>query len=76
MADEVVERIGNFHLSDDEDDEIQIDDAVCKQVVEACTFSLVGKLLISKKFNVVAMKVALRRAWGLSDKLSIVEVGD
>lgn len=76
MADEVVERIGNFHLSDGEEDEIQIDDAVCKQVIEACSFSLVGKLLISKKFNVVAMKESLRRAWGLSDKLSIVEVGD
>ncbi|KAG5540816.1 hypothetical protein RHGRI_020897 [Rhododendron griersonianum] len=40
MADEVVERIGNFHLSDEEDDVIPIADEVCKQVVVACSFSL------------------------------------
>lgn len=57
MADEVVERIGNFHLSDDEEDEIQIDDIICKQVLAACSSSLVGKLLTMKRFNVTEMKV-------------------
>ncbi|KAF7150653.1 hypothetical protein RHSIM_Rhsim02G0038900 [Rhododendron simsii] len=76
MADEVVELIGNCHLSDEEDDVIPIADEVCKQAVEACSFSLVGKLLTSKKFNVTVMKDSLRRAWGSPENLHIVEVGD
>lgn len=72
----MVERIGNFHLSNDKEDEIQIDDVVCKRILEECSASLVGKLLTLRRFNVVAMKESLRRAWGMFEKLTIVEVGD
>lgn len=71
-----MELIGNFHLSDEEDEVIPITEEVCKQVVEACSFSLVGKLLTSKKFNVTVMKDSFRRAWGSPENLHIVEVGD
>ncbi|KAE9444894.1 hypothetical protein C3L33_23208, partial [Rhododendron williamsianum] len=46
------------------------------EVVEECSFSLVGKLLTSKKFNVMVMKESLRRVWGSPENLRIVEVGD
>ncbi|KAE9450366.1 hypothetical protein C3L33_17734, partial [Rhododendron williamsianum] len=76
MADEVVERIGNFHLSDEEEDVITIDEEICQQALVACSFSLVGKLLTTKRFKVAAMKESLRRAWGFPNNLNIVEVGD
>ncbi|KAE9459498.1 hypothetical protein C3L33_08619, partial [Rhododendron williamsianum] len=77
MAEEVVERIGNFHISDENEEEvITIGEEVCQQALNACTHSLVGKLLTSKRFHVIAMKDSLRRAWGSPNKLSIVEVGD
>ncbi|KAF7141710.1 hypothetical protein RHSIM_Rhsim06G0052000 [Rhododendron simsii] len=76
MADEVVARIGNFHLSDEEEDVIIIDEEICQQALVACSFSLVGKLLTTKRFKVAAMKESLRRAWGFPKNLSIVEVGD
>ncbi|KAF7146250.1 hypothetical protein RHSIM_Rhsim04G0139700 [Rhododendron simsii] len=46
------------------------------QVVVACSFSLVGKLLTSKRSNVMKMKESLRRAWGSPDNLTIVEACD
>ncbi|KAF7116442.1 hypothetical protein RHSIM_Rhsim04G0089300 [Rhododendron simsii] len=76
MADEVVARIGNFHLSDEEEDVITIDEEICQQALVACSFSLVGKLLTTKRFKVAAMKESLGRAWGFSKNLSIEEVGD
>ncbi|KAH7838452.1 hypothetical protein Vadar_026558 [Vaccinium darrowii] len=74
MAEEVVERLGNVHLSDDEDDEIVLDDGIVQEAVSTCRFSFLGKLLTAKRYNVQAMKESLRRAWGMPTSLRIVEV--
>ena len=37
--------------------------------------SLIGKFLTCKPFNKRAAKTTLRRAWGLENRLQIIEVG-
>lgn len=62
--------------SEEEEEEIVLSEAVVSKVVSSCLFSLVGRLLISRKFNKIAFKDCLRKAWGMKANLWIVEVGD
>ncbi|KAH7833400.1 hypothetical protein Vadar_005988 [Vaccinium darrowii] len=50
MADEVLERIGNIHLPEDEEDEIHIDDAVCKQVLNGGPWNFGNHLLALQRW--------------------------
>lgn len=73
----MVEKMGKVQPSvEDENDEIILSEAVVAKVVSSCAFSLVGKLLSSKKCNRLAMKESMRKAWGLQENPLIVEVGD
>ncbi|KAH7855261.1 hypothetical protein Vadar_023005 [Vaccinium darrowii] len=74
MADEVVEKLGNVHLSDDEGDEIVLHDGLVQEAVSSCRFSFLGKLLSTKRYNTMAMKDSLPRAWGMPTTLKIVEL--
>ncbi|KAH7850050.1 hypothetical protein Vadar_027130 [Vaccinium darrowii] len=74
MADEVVEKLGNVHLSDGEDDEIVLDDGLVQEAVLTCRFSFLGKLLTTKRYNTLATKDSLRRAWGMPTTLKIVKL--
>ncbi|KAE9450670.1 hypothetical protein C3L33_17428, partial [Rhododendron williamsianum] len=55
------------------EEEIVLIEAVVSKVVSSCLFSLVGRLLISRKFNKMAFKDCLRKAWGMKANLRIVE---
>ncbi|KAH7843315.1 hypothetical protein Vadar_015113 [Vaccinium darrowii] len=74
MADEVVEKLGNVHLTDDEDEDIVIDDGIVQEAVESCRFSFLGKLLTTKRYNTQAMKDSFRRAWGFPTLVRIIDV--
>ena len=75
MADEVINYLENMKLTADEEETITISDEGRRIEIESCTMSLIGKFLTCKPFNKKAAKNTLRRAWGLEDKVQIVEVG-
>ena len=75
MADEVINCLENMKLTADEEEMITISDEGRRIEIESCTMSSIGKFLTCKPFNKKAAKNTLRRAWGLEDKVQIVEVG-
>ena len=75
MADDVINCLENMKLTGEEEETINISDEGKKLEIESCTLSLIGKFLTCKPFNKKAAKDTLRRAWGLEDKVQIVEVG-
>ncbi|XP_050278424.1 uncharacterized protein LOC126719976 [Quercus robur] len=75
MAEEVINCLENMKLTADEEVTITISDEGRRLEIESCTLSLIGKFLTCKPFNKKAAKNTLRRAWGLEDKVQIVEVG-
>ena len=62
-------------LTGEEEETINISNEGKKLEIGSCTQSLIGKSLTCKPFNKKAAKNTLRRAWGLEDKVQIVEVG-
>ncbi|KAH7861340.1 hypothetical protein Vadar_024815 [Vaccinium darrowii] len=76
MADEVVHKMQNFSLHEEEEDLIVIEDEIYKKVVSECHLSLVGKLLTGRRFNHAAMKETIRRAWGPKCDVKIFDVGE
>ena len=75
MADDVINSLENMKLTAKEEEAINISDEGRKLEIESCTISLIGKFLTCKPFNKNAAKNTLKRAWGLEDKVQIVEVG-
>ena len=75
MADDVINSLENMKLTAKEEEAINISDEGRKLEIESCTISLIDKFLTCKPFNKNAAKNTLRRAWGLEDKVQIVEVG-
>lgn len=75
MADDVINCLENMKLTADEEETIEISDEGRRAEIESCTLSLIGKFLTCKPFNKRAAKNTLRRAWGLEDKVQMVEVG-
>ena len=75
MADDVANSLENMKLTADEEETIEISDEGRRAEIESCTLSLIGKFLTCKSFNKKAAKNTLRRAWGLDDKVQMVEVG-
>ena len=75
MADEVINCLENMKLTADEEETITISDEGRRSEIESYSMSLIGKFLTCKPFNKKAAKTTLRRAWGLEDKVQIVEVG-
>ena len=75
MADDVINCLENMKLTGEEEETINISNEGKKLEIGSCTQSLIGKFLTWKPFNKKAAKDTLRRAWGLEDKVQIVEVG-
>ena len=79
MAEEVINSLENslenMKLTTEEEEVIVISNEGRKEEIESCSLSLIGKFLTCKAFNKKATQNTLRRAWGLSDGLQIVEVG-
>lgn len=75
MADEVINCLESMKLTADEEETITISDEGRRMEIESCTMSLIGKFLTCKPFNKKAAKNTLQKAWGLEDKVQIVEVG-
>ena len=65
----------NMKLTAEEEKTINISDEGRRSKIESCNLSLIGKLLTCKPFNKKAAKNILRRAWGLEEKVHIIEVG-
>lgn len=65
----------SMKLTADEEETITISDEGRRMEIESCTMSLIGKFLTCKPFNKKAAKNTLQKAWGLEDKVQIVEVG-
>ena len=62
-------------LTADEEEIIEITNEGRMEEIERCNLSLIGKFLTCKAFNKMAAKNTIRRAWGLENKLHILEVG-
>ena len=75
MAEDVIESMENMKLTVDEVEVIAISDEGRLEAIESCNLSLIGKFLMRKSFNKRAVKNTLKRAWGLEDKVQILEVG-
>ena len=79
MAEEVINSLENslenIKLTTEEDEVIAILDEGLKEEIESCSLSLIEKFLTCKPFNKKAMQNTLKRVWGLSDGLQIIEVG-
>jgi len=75
MADDVIDGLKNMKLTMDEEEVIGISDEGRLEAIESCNLSLIGKFLTCKSFNRRVAENILRRAWGLDDKLQILEVG-
>ena len=74
-ADNVINCLENMKLTTKEEETINISNEGRKLEIESYTISLIGKFLTCKPFNKKVAKNTLRRAWGLEDKVQIVEVG-
>ncbi|KAF7152056.1 hypothetical protein RHSIM_Rhsim01G0174000 [Rhododendron simsii] len=65
-----------FSLTPDEKDDIVIDTAMQAKAIEACSASLVGKLLTKRGFGRAALKDTMRKVWGSPSGLRILDVGE
>ena len=75
MVDDVIDGLKNMKLTVDKEEAIAISDEGRLEAIESCNLSLIGKFLTCKSFNKTVAKNILRQAWGLDDKLQILEVG-
>ena len=75
MAEDVINSMGNLKLTSEEVEEIQVSNEGRSEEIDGCVLSLIGKFLICKPYNRKGAKNTLRKAWGLDQKLQILEVG-
>nr|XP_023871441.1 uncharacterized protein LOC111984040 [Quercus suber] len=75
MADEVSNVLEKMKLMSEGEEIIAISDEGRKEELESCALSLIGKFLTSRSFNKKAALATLKKAWGLEEKVQIVEVG-
>ena len=75
MAKDVIDGLENMTLTADEEKVIVISDEGRVEAIESCSLSLIGKLLTCKAFNRRAAMTVLQRAWGMDDRMQIIEVG-
>ncbi|KAH7843900.1 hypothetical protein Vadar_022074 [Vaccinium darrowii] len=74
MDSEVVQRMRNFTLTADEEEDIVLGPEVHRRAMERCSFSLVGKVLTNKSVNSVALKDTLKKVWGVKNEVNIIDV--
>ena len=75
MADEVLKVLEKMKLTSEEEETIAILDEGPKEELESCALSLIGKFLTCRSFNKKAAQDTLKKAWGLEEKVQIIEVG-
>uniref|UniRef100_A0A7N2LGZ3 DUF4283 domain-containing protein n=1 Tax=Quercus lobata TaxID=97700 RepID=A0A7N2LGZ3_QUELO len=75
MAEDVINSLENMKLTTEEEEVITVPDEGRKDEIESCNLSLIGKFLTCKPFNKRAAQNTLRKAWGLDDRVQILEVG-
>ena len=71
----MIDCLENMKLTAKEEKTINISDEGRRSKIESCNLSLIGKFLTCKPFNKKAAKNTLQRAWGLEEKVQIIEVG-
>ena len=75
MADEVADSMDRMKLTSEEEEVITISNEGRVKALESYQLSLIGKFLMCKYFNKMAVKNTILRAWGLDKSLQILEVG-
>lgn len=75
MVEDMIHDLENMKLTTDEEEVIVISEEGRKEEIESCTQSLIGKFLTCKPFNKRAAQNMLRKAWGINERLQMVEVG-
>ena len=65
----------NMKLAIDEEEVISISDEGWIAEIESCFQSLLGKFLTCRSFNKRAAQGTIKRAWGLENRVQVVEVG-
>ncbi|XP_030936349.1 uncharacterized protein LOC115961514 [Quercus lobata] len=75
MADEVIHSLEDMKLTTEEEEVIPISDEGRQEEIERCVLSLIGKFLTCKPFNKRAALSPMKRAWGLENKVQVVDVG-
>lgn len=75
MANKVIDSLEKMKLATKEEEIIAISNEGRLEAIESCTLSLIGKFLMCKPFNKMAMKNTLRKAFvdpiGGAESLSI-----
>ena len=76
MADEVSNVLKKMmKLMLEEEETIAILNVGRKEELESCALSLIRKFLTCGSFNKKAAQATLKKAWGLEEKVQIIEVG-
>ena len=75
MADDVIHSLKGMKLTTEEEEVIPISDEGRQEEIERCALSLIGKFLTCKLFNKKVALSTMKRAWGLENKIQIVDVG-
>ena len=76
MDQEVVNSLGNLKLTKEEEEDIVVANSSSSRILEECSLSLFGRLLLDRHQNLRALKNTLKAAWKMGFDLRIVEVGN
>ena len=76
MEQEVANSLQKLQLAKEEEEDIVLRNVTKSEILEECSLSLFGQLLIDRQQNQKALKTTLKSAWKMGSDLRIVEVGN
>ena len=76
MDSEFIERMRRIKLTNEEGEIIQVCPSQRDKILEECSLSLFGKLLMNRPFNQQAAKNLLCTTWKFDSDLKIINVGE
>lgn len=76
MEQAILDGLQNLHLTNEEEEGIQITASSRAKWLEECHLSLFGKVLSDRQQNQRALKSTLWSVWKMGSNLRIVEVGN
>ena len=76
MEQTIVDSLKNLQLTKEEEEDIFISSNSTPDLLEECSLSLFGRLLVDRHQNQRALKNTLRSAWKMGSDLRIVEIGN
>uniref|UniRef100_A0A7N2QZ38 CCHC-type domain-containing protein n=1 Tax=Quercus lobata TaxID=97700 RepID=A0A7N2QZ38_QUELO len=76
MDPSILSSLQNLQLTKEEEEAIPISVSNCPGLLEECSLSLFGRLLVDRQQNQRALKNTLRSAWKMGSDMRIVEVGN